>query len=250
RLLCAGWLLLAAAACLAGAAGAAEAGCGHRCCPGRNNECSAPGGGRARCYCDTYCEKAGDCCEDYQAACRRAAPDCVVGPWGPWSGCSSPCGVGSRARARHVALPPRPGGQPCPDLKQRRGCLGDDALCRTAREVAKILPDSFKRELGDARPGAPALRPPGPPSYCGYFRLTQVAAACGRRAWSSRLRPGRRVCVECRRAAAGRPRCGGDGLPGARTFWTAAAVAGCQGSWVREALREPCACPPRSLLFV
>ncbi|XP_064377895.1 somatomedin-B and thrombospondin type-1 domain-containing protein-like [Dromaius novaehollandiae] len=243
-LLCAGWLL--AAACLAGAGAGAGAGCRHRCCPGRNNECWAAGGGRARCYCDEYCEKTGDCCEDYGAVCRRAALDCVVGPWGPWGGCSSRCGAGSTARTRHVAVPPRPGGRPCPDLRQRRGCLGDDALCRTAKEVAMILPDSFKRRPGDAA----APRADAPPSYCGFFRLKQVGAACRRGAWSSRLRREQRVCVECRGAAGSSPRCGGDGLPGARTFWTAAAVAGCQGSWVREALRERCACPRRSLLFV
>ncbi|NWX87065.1 SBSPO protein, partial [Nothoprocta pentlandii] len=108
-------------------------GCGRRCCPGRNNECWAPGGGGSRCYCDTYCEKTRDCCADQRAACRQAALDCVVGPWGPWSGCSSACGVGSQARGRHVAVPPRHGGQPCPDLKQRRGCLGDQLRCRAAK---------------------------------------------------------------------------------------------------------------------
>nr|XP_025960114.1 somatomedin-B and thrombospondin type-1 domain-containing protein-like [Dromaius novaehollandiae] len=179
-------------------------------------------------------------------AAAAAALDCVVGPWGPWGGCSSRCGAGSTARTRHVAVPPRPGGRPCPDLRQRRGCLGDDALCRTAKEVAMILPDSFKRRPGDAA----APRADAPPSYCGFFRLKQVGAACRRGAWSSRLRREQRVCVECRGAAGSSPRCGGDGLPGARTFWTAAAVAGCQGSWVREALRERCACPRRSLLFV
>ncbi|NXT26863.1 SBSPO protein, partial [Syrrhaptes paradoxus] len=107
--------------------------CWHRCCPGRNNACWAPGTHRARCYCDSYCERTGDCCEDYQAACRRAAVGCAVGPWGPWSGCSSSCGVGSRARSRQVTVPPRHGGQPCPDLKQRRGCLGEHPTCGMAK---------------------------------------------------------------------------------------------------------------------
>lgn len=65
-LLCGGWLL--AAGYLVGAMG----GCWHQCCPGRNNACWAPGARRARCYCDSYCERTGDCCEDYHAVCRRA----------------------------------------------------------------------------------------------------------------------------------------------------------------------------------
>ncbi|NWR81767.1 SBSPO protein, partial [Centropus unirufus] len=107
--------------------------CWHRCCPGRNNACWALGTRRARCYCDSYCERTGDCCEDYHAACRRAAVGCVVGSWGPWSGCSSLCGVGSKARSRQVTIPPRHGGEPCPDLKQRRGCLGEHPACGTTK---------------------------------------------------------------------------------------------------------------------
>lgn len=70
-----------------------------------------------------------------------AAVGCAVGPWGPWSGCSSPCGVGSRARSRQVTVPPRHGGDPCPDLKQRRGCLGQHPACGTAKgNVGCLLP--------------------------------------------------------------------------------------------------------------
>ncbi|XP_037231078.1 SCO-spondin-like isoform X1 [Falco rusticolus] len=80
---------------------------------------------------------------------RPAAVGCTVGPWGPWSRCSSPCGVGSKARSRQVTVPPQHGGEPCPDLKQRRGCLGEHPTCGTAKEVAKILPDSFSRDFRD-----------------------------------------------------------------------------------------------------
>lgn len=62
-----------------------------------------------------------------------AAIDCVVGSWGPWSSCTSPCGVGSTERSRLVSIPPRNGGTPCPDLKQRRGCFGNNAICSTAK---------------------------------------------------------------------------------------------------------------------
>ncbi|XP_030913309.1 SCO-spondin-like isoform X2 [Geospiza fortis] len=96
-----------------------------------------------------------------------AAVGCAVGPWGPWSGCSSPCGVGSRARSRQVTVPPRHGGDPCPDLKQRRGCLGQHPTCGTAQaallpEVAKILPNSFSQDFRDPwrRAGLPLLEEP------------------------------------------------------------------------------------------
>ncbi|NXS51737.1 SBSPO protein, partial [Brachypteracias leptosomus] len=107
--------------------------CWHWCCLGRNNACWALGTGRAHCYCDLYCERTGDCCEDYWASCCHAAVGCAVGPWGPWSGCSSLCGIGSKARSRQVTIPPWYGGDPCPDLKQRRGCLGEHPTCGTAK---------------------------------------------------------------------------------------------------------------------
>lgn len=62
-----------------------------------------------------------------------AAIDCVVGSWGPWSSCTSSCGVGSTERSRQVLVPPRNGGTPCPDLKQRRGCFGNNAVCSSAK---------------------------------------------------------------------------------------------------------------------
>ncbi|XP_039416989.1 LOW QUALITY PROTEIN: somatomedin-B and thrombospondin type-1 domain-containing protein-like [Corvus cornix cornix] len=230
--------------------------CRHRCCPGRNNACWAPGTRRALCYCDSYCQRTGDCCQDYPATCRRAAVGCSVGPWGPWSGCSSPCGVGSRARSRQVTVPPRHGGDPCPDLKQRRGCLGQHPTCGTAKEVAKILPSSFSQDLRDPWQRAGLLLPEEPsgsplPSYCGYFRLTQVGPPCRGQAWSRRLHRDKQVCVECWGNLSQRhPHCTGHGLQGARTFWVAASVVGCQGSWVQEGLQEGCVCSPPALIFV
>ncbi|XP_027570167.1 somatomedin-B and thrombospondin type-1 domain-containing protein-like isoform X2 [Pipra filicauda] len=249
-LLWGGWLL--ATSCLVGATGS----CRHRCCPGRNNVCWAPSARRAHCYCDSYCQRTGDCCQDYHATCRRAAVGCSVGPWGPWSGCSSPCGVGSRARSRQVTVPPRHGGEPCPDLKQRRGCLGEHPTCGTTKEVAKILPKSFSWDFRDPwrRAGLPLLEEPSGsplPSYCGYFRLTQVGPPCRGQGWSRRLHRDKQVCVECwGDVSHHRAHCTGHGLQGARTFWVAASVVGCQGSWVQEGLQEGCVCSPPALIFV
>ncbi|XP_069726967.1 properdin-like isoform X1 [Phaenicophaeus curvirostris] len=182
-LLCAGWLLCAGCLLAAGYLAGVTGSCQRRCCPGRNNACWAGGSRRARCYCDSYCERTGDCCEDYHAACRRAAVGCVVGSWGPWSGCSSPCGVGSKARSRQVTVPPRHGGEPCPDLKQRRGCLGEHPTCGTAKEVAKILPSSFGRDFGDPRWRARLLPPEEPtgsePPAAGRIGAASCTATSG-----------------------------------------------------------------------
>lgn len=81
-LLWGGWLL--AAGYLVGATGS----CRHRCCPGRNNACWVAGARRARCYCDSYCERTGDCCEDYRATCRHA------GEWREGMAPAEPCAGG------------------------------------------------------------------------------------------------------------------------------------------------------------
>ncbi|XP_077164804.1 somatomedin-B and thrombospondin type-1 domain-containing protein-like isoform X1 [Paroedura picta] len=249
-LVCCSWLLAI------GPLRGIEGGCGnreaHQCCPGRNNDCLDFSRRRTPCYCDNYCEKTGDCCDDYHAVCQvSAAVDCVVGPWGPWSECSALCGTGSKDRMRQVIVPPRNGGAPCPDLKQRRGCLGESPLCETAKEVAKILPNSFKRDFKDPWRRPHMLMREKMPSYCIYFRLKQVGAACNVHFWSSQLVRERRICVECQGDAVGsKKRCQGDGLQGARTFWTAASVTGCQGSWTQESSQENCVCAQRSFIFV
>ncbi|MBN3311659.1 SBSPO protein, partial [Atractosteus spatula] len=306
-----------------------EAGCAKRedskCCTGRNNECYEYTRRRSVCYCDTYCQKTGDCCDDYQPVCQisgsareamrdripptcpgllplwvrsesglsgepctcnyplptekkcrnylsvtelffilqhsvkrtetfqrpQSAIDCVVGSWGPWSECGSLCGVGSKERTRQVSVPPRNGGAPCPDLKQRRGCFGHNAVCNSAREVAKILPDSFKRNFKDPWRRPHMLMKEEKPSYCVYLRVKQASLPCRLGFWATQLVRERAVCVECQGDAMGsRGRCDGEGLEGTRTFWTAASVPGCQGSWVRESSAEECRCPAHSFIFV
>ncbi|XP_067911644.1 somatomedin-B and thrombospondin type-1 domain-containing protein isoform X1 [Heterodontus francisci] len=309
--LCCGALTLTA--CLRGAA----AGCFDRenpkCCTGRNNDCWDFSRRRAVCYCDAYCQKTGDCCEDYYTVCQisdwtvhlpiesaKRVPmetsvlfnrgtncveimawsrvsaehlfetcfttelkenlpsyklhsiDCIVGPWGPWAECSSLCGIGSRDRGRLVTIPPRNGGAPCPDLRQRRGCYGHNPdRCHSVKEVAKILPDSYKRNFKDPWKRPHMMAKEQKPSYCAYFRMKELSSSCRLGLWTSHLFREKYVCVECQGEAMGiRDRCEGDGLEGTRTFWTAASIPGCQGSWVRQSLHGNCRCPPQSLIFV
>ncbi|XP_028853086.1 somatomedin-B and thrombospondin type-1 domain-containing protein isoform X2 [Denticeps clupeoides] len=232
-----------------------QGGCADRdsggCCPGRDNDCVGYTKRKSVCYCDTYCQRTGDCCEDYRRVCHLSGIDCVVGQWGSWSPCSSLCGVGTTERSRPVTTPPRNGGTPCPDLRQRRGCMGHTSECNSAKEVAKILPDSFKRNFKDPWRRPHMLMKEERPSYCVYVRLKQVSAVCKQRLWSTQLVRERSLCIECQSDAMTRgDRCAGDGLESIRTFWMAASAPGCHGSWVRESSTAKCHCPPHSLLFV
>ncbi|TRY96757.1 hypothetical protein DNTS_014485 [Danionella cerebrum] len=235
--------------------GVCDAGCADRaapsCCPGRNNECVERSSRRTVCYCDAYCRRSGDCCDDYRSVCHASALDCAVGPWGAWSPCSSVCGAGTTERIRQVVTPPRNGGTPCPDLKQRRGCFAHTETCSAAKEVAKILPDSFKRNFKDPWRRPHMLMKEEKKSYCVQMRIKQSSAVCKVKPWSAGLVPERSVCVECQSdAMTTDSRCRGDGLKNIRTFWTTASAPGCSGSWVRESFTENCRCPPYSTIFV
>ncbi|TRZ03959.1 hypothetical protein DNTS_010967, partial [Danionella cerebrum] len=56
--------------------GVCDAGCADRaapsCCPGRNNECVERSSRRTVCYCDAYCRRSGDCCDDYRSVCHAS----------------------------------------------------------------------------------------------------------------------------------------------------------------------------------
>lgn len=136
-----------------------------------------------------------------------AAVGCAVGPWGPWSGCSSPCGVGSRARSRQVTVPPRHGGDPCPDLKQRRGCLGQHPACGTAKgNVGCLLPSCVVVPVC-CRPRCPSrgvFNHPRAPHSCSSARGSQNTAQLLQpglqrslaKSWAAYARGALWVCVE------------------------------------------------------
>ncbi|NXD72838.1 SBSPO protein, partial [Eolophus roseicapillus] len=99
--------------------------CSGRCCEGRNAACVGEGwregGGYGTCYCDGGCRRTGDCCHDHGQACP--ALPCVVGEWSHWSGCAEQCQPDLRIRRRYVQQEPRNGGEPCPALEEKAGCL-------------------------------------------------------------------------------------------------------------------------------
>ncbi|EOB00144.1 hypothetical protein Anapl_06896, partial [Anas platyrhynchos] len=160
---------------------------------------------------------------------------------------------------RQVTVPPRHGGEPCPDLKQRRGCLGDDPACGAAKAVTPLLPCQGWPRCSPT-PSAGTSGIPGEEPGCrGRRRLPGRCRAaswwplgtpnCGPFAQPLQSYGPRASCWELW-PLHGHPRCDGHGLQGARTFWVAASVSGCQGSWVREALQDGCTCPSPALVFV
>ncbi|XP_057892508.1 somatomedin-B and thrombospondin type-1 domain-containing protein-like [Melospiza georgiana] len=95
------------------------------CCPGRDRGCLSaglrPDGSSGPCYCDQVCARALDCCHDYARACP--AIPCVVSQWSAWSGCAVPCKTTYRVRTRHIIQEPSNGGESCPALEERAGCV-------------------------------------------------------------------------------------------------------------------------------
>lgn len=46
-----------------------------------------------------------------------------MGEWSHWSGCAEQCHPGLRVRRRYVQQEPQNGGEPCPALEEKAGCL-------------------------------------------------------------------------------------------------------------------------------
>ena len=61
--------------------------------------------------------------------------DCIVDEFGPWSSCDVECGRGIQSRDRRVLQETRNGGKSCPELVQRRSCVGLN--CDNSRAAVK-----------------------------------------------------------------------------------------------------------------
>ncbi|KAG5281379.1 hypothetical protein AALO_G00071470 [Alosa alosa] len=155
---------------------------------------------------------------------------------------------GAQSAGAHT--PPSPGGHPpTPTSAAPGNCL--QHCTPLGSKVAKILPDSFKRNFKDPWRRPHMLMKEEKPSYCVYMRVKRSSVVCKQRVWTAQLVHERSLCVECQSdAMATDSHCAGDGLEANKTFWTAASAPGCHGSWVRESLVEKCRCPPHSVLFV
>ena len=65
------------------------------------------------------------------------ARDCKVSSWQPWGKCSAKCGIGFMKRTRRIIQFPENGGEPCPVLRQTRGC-NVNACLKNKRESRRI----------------------------------------------------------------------------------------------------------------
>uniref|UniRef100_A0A8D0HG56 Somatomedin B and thrombospondin type 1 domain containing n=1 Tax=Sphenodon punctatus TaxID=8508 RepID=A0A8D0HG56_SPHPU len=223
----------------------AEAGCadGGRCCPGKDPSCISTGWrldrGYGTCYCDEACKLTGDCCYDYSQTCP--ALPCIVGEWSHWSGCAQQCKPNFRMRRRFVEQEPKNGGEPCPPLEEKAGCLeyftyqGQD--CGNEHVPAFITTSEYSKERK---------------RYCVEFRTESLSPHCTVESrpyarWMQYLREGYTVCVACQPPAmnTGSHRCSGDGLGADRNkvlHWQAVGNPLCQGTWKKVQQREACSC--------
>nr|XP_048675612.1 somatomedin-B and thrombospondin type-1 domain-containing protein isoform X2 [Caretta caretta] len=199
-----GWLAAAAALLLLLLAPSSEAGCAElgRCCRGRDLACVSsgwrPDRSHGACYCDQACPRTMDCCHDYPQACPEVS--CAVSEWSDWSGCAEPCQATYRVRRRHVVQEPRNGGEACPPLEEKAGCVEywnqEGAECKQSLIPALITTGGYgkarkKRAASSENEGAGSL-----PSWKAVCRGTvpilsgcDISARGTQSAWSASIRP-------------------------------------------------------------
>ncbi|XP_038246270.1 somatomedin-B and thrombospondin type-1 domain-containing protein [Dermochelys coriacea] len=239
----------------------ADAGCSEerRCCPGRDPSCASTGWRMDRvygtCFCDEACRLTRDCCYDYSQACP--ALPCIVGEWSHWSGCAEQCKPNLRMRRRYVKQEPKNGGEPCPLLEEKSGCLeyltyqGQD--CGHEYVPAFITTSEYSKER-KRRALSPLWSSDTEASgYCVEFKTESLSHHCTVEnrpyaRWMQYLREGYTVCVACQPPAmnTGNHRCSGDGLgaDGNKVLhWQAVGNLRCQGTWKKVRQVEQCSCP-------
>ncbi|GAV05651.1 hypothetical protein RvY_15750 [Ramazzottius varieornatus] len=243
-------------------------GCRDRqmCCKGRDSSCvvsefhpnsiieDLDTNRTIRCYCDESCVTLGDCCHDLRSFC--GAQDCEVTPWSDWSQCSSACGVGKMSRRRTVLQESSNGGKACPALLQTRACFNNQCEKRhEMREVAALLPGIFAHardanETFDIRHNLRINYPKDPAEessqeYCAHFEVTKASKRCKLEVWTSNIKEGAQVCVDCQKGAMRKKlgyRCKGQGLLNTETRWSAMLVNGCHGKWLLKERKADCHC--------
>ncbi|XP_072735175.1 somatomedin-B and thrombospondin type-1 domain-containing protein-like [Ciconia boyciana] len=243
----------------------AAAGCAARglCCPGRDPACLGagwrPDGSHGPCYCDQACARTLDCCHDYAEACPVIP--CVVSQWSVWSGCAEPCKTTYRVRRRHVIQEPRNGGEACPPLEERAGCVEywtqQGTECKQSLIPALITTGGF----GKARKKRAAADGSERAGYCVEFQLVAITPGCLQSHhpythWMQYLREGHTICVECQHPALDSRslHCYGDGSGSKKNqllHWQAVGNPRCKGTWKRIRQLDTCSCPSvHSFLFI
>ncbi|XP_010217089.1 PREDICTED: somatomedin-B and thrombospondin type-1 domain-containing protein [Tinamus guttatus] len=177
------------------------------------------------------------------------------------AGAAEPCRAPYRVRRRHVLREPRNGGEPCPALEERAGCMEywslQGAECKQSLLPALITTGGF----GKARRKRAAADGNERAGYCVEFQLVAITPGClrGHRShtlWMRYLREGHTVCVECQHPALdpGSLHCYGDGSGSQQNqllHWEAVGSPQCRGTWKRIRQLDTCSCPSvHSFLFI
>ncbi|XP_053571100.1 somatomedin-B and thrombospondin type-1 domain-containing protein [Bombina bombina] len=252
------WMLLIG---LVEMSGLVKAGCMEvgKCCKGRDMSCVSQGWRMDRiygtCFCDQACKLTGDCCYDYRQACPARA--CVVGEWSHWSGCANQCEPTMRVRQRQVKQEPENGGDPCPPLEEKAGCLeyftqqGKD--CGQSHVPAFITTFEYNKERRKRALSADWASHTEDSGYCVEFQIESLSRDCIDEVrpyarWMQYLREGYTVCVTCQIPAMNikNHRCYGDGSDADRKkilHWQAVGNSRCQGTWRKLRESENCSCP-------
>uniref|UniRef100_A0ACB8F5T4 Uncharacterized protein n=1 Tax=Sphaerodactylus townsendi TaxID=933632 RepID=A0ACB8F5T4_9SAUR len=143
---------------------------------------------------------------------------CVVSEWSEWSGCAEPCKATYRVRRRRVIQEPRNGGEACPTLEEKAGCLEywnqQGQECKQSFIPALITTGGY----GKARKKRAASNENERAGYCVEFQLLAITKGClhGNSSythWMKYLSEGHIVCVECQHPALDSRslHCSGDG---------------------------------------
>ncbi|XP_039768456.1 LOW QUALITY PROTEIN: somatomedin-B and thrombospondin type-1 domain-containing protein [Ornithorhynchus anatinus] len=182
---------------------------------------------------------------------------CVVRARSPRSARAERRRPAERVRGRPVLREPQDGGDPCPALEERAGCLGyvDPRGRDCGRGHVPAFIASFARSPERNRP-APSSRRPDDREDAGYwveFRVDTLSPPCSGDArpwtrWMRYLRRGHVVCADCRPPATSprTPRCLGDGpdADGDQVLhWQAIGNPHCHGTWKKIQKVDRCSCP-------
>ncbi|XP_043923165.1 somatomedin-B and thrombospondin type-1 domain-containing protein [Protopterus annectens] len=230
-----------------------------RCCRGRDPTCTSKGWRMDRtyatCFCDDACSLTKDCCYDYLQACP--AVPCSVSEWSHWSGCTAQCKPATRVRRRYILQEPQNGGEPCPPLEEKAGCLEYETYqgqpCGQSLVPAFITALEYSKGRKKRALPAVVLSDSEDEGYCVKFRIESLSPYCTREhrpyaRWMLYLREGYTVCVACQSPAMNSQshQCAGDGTDtdGNKFLnWQAVGNPLCKGTWRRVNQTHECSCP-------